>query len=305
MCGMVLAILLTLILYSSSMHSSEKIAAIYQAACLQELQALKPGNVHMFAGGHDMDVMHFVQSAEVSSKIIGQTDLSVGDMVYQAVEATFQQVGMNTNLGIILLCAPLVKSFAIAQQCEQVVDRQVWLATLKTWLHQLTVQDAQKVAKAIVLANPAGLSNSNVHDVKQPVDTTLLAMMQYAQDYDRIAWQYAHDFSDIFNEGSLFYADGLDRWDNEIWATTWVYINFLATQLDSHIIRKYDEKTAQKVMQEAIEMKEAILAVTHPKFIKGKLLAWDAALKQKRINPGTSADLTVATLLVNAICKHL
>jgi triphosphoribosyl-dephospho-CoA synthase len=31
------------------------------------------------------------------------------------------------------------------------------------------------------------------------------------------------------------------------------------------------------------------------------LLAWDAALKQRAINPGTSADLTVATLFAHRL----
>ncbi|MBX6323666.1 MAG: triphosphoribosyl-dephospho-CoA synthase, partial [Rhodospirillaceae bacterium] len=33
---------------------SARIAAAYVAACLAELRALKPGNVHAFADGHRM-----------------------------------------------------------------------------------------------------------------------------------------------------------------------------------------------------------------------------------------------------------
>jgi triphosphoribosyl-dephospho-CoA synthase len=37
-------------------------------------------------------------------------------------------------------------------------------------------------------------------------------------------------------------------------------------------------------------------AVEHPNQVLPDLLAWDEALKAKAINPGTTADLTVATL---------
>jgi triphosphoribosyl-dephospho-CoA synthase len=33
----------------------------------------------------------------------------------------------------------------------------------------------------------------------------------------------------------------------------------------------------------------------------GELLAWDAALKARSINPGTAADLTVATLFAHRL----
>jgi triphosphoribosyl-dephospho-CoA synthase len=39
----------------------------------------------------------------------------------------------------------------------------------------------------------------------------------------------------------------------------------------------------------------------NPKLMQTPLLKWDAALKRRGINPGTSADLTVATLLANQL----
>jgi triphosphoribosyl-dephospho-CoA synthase len=39
--------------------------------------------------------------------------------------------------------------------------------------------------------------------------------------------------------------------------------------------------------------------VLDPTDLLDDLLAWDAALKADRINPGTSADLTVATLFAH------
>ncbi len=43
---------------------AEQVAAAFKAACLDELEAPKPGNVHVFASGHRMTAAEFVRSAE-------------------------------------------------------------------------------------------------------------------------------------------------------------------------------------------------------------------------------------------------
>src|SRR6204780_1165823 len=85
----------------------DRVAAAYIEACLTELDAPKPGNVHRFAPGHRMEVADFVRSAEASAAAIAATGARVGIRVRTAVDATLKAVGQNTNLGIILLCAPL------------------------------------------------------------------------------------------------------------------------------------------------------------------------------------------------------
>ena len=45
----------------------DRVAAAYIEACLAELDAPKPGNVHRFAPGHRMEVEDFVRSAEASA----------------------------------------------------------------------------------------------------------------------------------------------------------------------------------------------------------------------------------------------
>ena len=46
-----------------------RIAAAYVEACLAELDAPKPGNVHRFAAGHGMQAADFVRSAEASAAL--------------------------------------------------------------------------------------------------------------------------------------------------------------------------------------------------------------------------------------------
>ncbi|NOS97569.1 MAG: triphosphoribosyl-dephospho-CoA synthase [Methylotenera sp.] len=275
-----------------------QLQASYILACRAELMALKPGNVHVFADGHGMVIEDFIASADASAAAIAALNLSVGERIFNAVEATQNAVGINTNLGIILLCAPLIHA-ALCFDAGKTFQQ-----NLNDTLSQLTVKDAQLTAQAILLANPAGLGAASKYDVHAPLNVSLFVMMQVAQHKDRIAWQYANNFADIFDFGLPLYEKALDRWrdfsnkgQNQAWATTMVYLGFLARQCDTHVIRKHGEALATSVMNEARELEAGFWAGDNPKLMQKPLLAWDASLKTRNINPGTSADLTVACLL--------
>jgi triphosphoribosyl-dephospho-CoA synthase len=284
---------------------SEKIASAYRNACIAEIEALKPGNVHVFADGHGMTIHDFMNSADVTAEIITQPNLTVGERIFQSVKATQEAVSTNTNLGIILLCAPLIHAVLNGSQVEVDVNQGLQ-KRLDSTLSQLTVQDAVLVAEAIVLANPAGLGDSDENDVHVTPNVTLLEMMATAQHKDRIAWQYANHFADIFEFGLVRYAQAMTQWQtltnnrrqNQAWATTALYLSFLAKQLDSHVVRKHGEALAKQLMQEAVEMEAIFWEAENPKMVQKHLLTWDASLKSRNINPGTSADLTVACLMV-------
>lgn len=271
--------------------TSEQLANAYKAACMAELQALKPGNVHIFSDGHGMTIQDFIKSAEASAAVIAQPNLSIGERIYYAVEATQKAVGLNTNLGVILLCAPLIHA-ALNGDSTLTLSQ-----NLTHTLSQLNVQDAVLAAKTIVIANPAGLGKTAQHDVNETLNVSLLALMCFSADKDRIAWQYAHSYQDIFEFGLQRYNQSMIRWQNPAWAATAIYLGFLARNLDTHIVRKYDKTLAADVMTEAQGFEANFLAAENPKLVQKKLLDWDASLKKRNINPGTSADLTVATLL--------
>jgi len=285
------------------MYSSQQLAHYYQAACMDELQALKPGNVHIFSDGHRMVLDDFLQSAEASALTIALSEISVGERIFNTVKATHLRIGQNTNLGIVLLCAPIVHSALQInlQACDAEQKFDALKNALKSTLNQLSIADAEFTAKAIVLANPAGLSTTQEHDVHETPKINLLEMMRYAQHVDRIAWQYAHGFEDVFSLGMQSYQAAMTQWENITWATSWVYLNFLCAYLDTHVLRKHGLNAAQVLQNEAKSMRSQWMAATHPRFIKKQMLAWDTTLKERGINPGTSADLTVATLLISKL----
>lgn len=277
----------------SNQLTPAQLAQAYKNACMGELQALKPGNVHAFSDGHGMTIQDFIQSADVTAEPIARLGLSVGERVFYSVEATQSAVGQNTNLGMLLLCAPLLHAASSLQ-----ANQSLWGQLHKT-LDQLSVDDAVWVAKAIVLANPGGLGASDQHDVHESPQISLLEMMRSAQDKDRISWQYANYFQDIVDFGVNLYADALLKWENAAWATTALYLGFLTRYADTHVLRKHGEQMANLLMQEAKEMESNYWATHNPKLMQKQLLVWDASLKARKINPGTSADLTVATLLAS------
>ncbi len=269
------------------------IAEAFRWACFAELDAPKPGNVHVFADGHRMTAADFVASADAAAPHLSASGARVGARILGAVEATFEAVGSNTNLGIILLCAPLA---AAAEN-----DISDLRASLIEVLQRLDTRDAELTHRAIVLAAPAGLGRSERHDVFEPPTVSLLDAMSEASDRDRVARQYATSFSDIFEVGLPRLEAAVRRSADLRWAILATYLEFLSAFPDTHIVRKYGPRAADKVCGVAAAFQRALHTTKHPETLLPGLLTWDAALKADGINPGTSADLTVATLFANRL----
>jgi triphosphoribosyl-dephospho-CoA synthase len=267
-------------------------------ACLAELDALKPGNVHRLAGGHNMTVDDFVSSAEAAAPIMGETGLAVGRRIRLAVEATRAEVGQNTNLGIVLLAAPLANA-ALLQRPGDLETR------LHGILAGLSVDDAREAYRAIRATKPGGLGDAPAHDVASEPNVTLLEAMRAAETRDRIAWNYAHDYADIFTLGLKWLAQARERWAEPSvaspWAVTRVYLGFLAHLPDTLIERKFGTRAATLVREEAGPIEASFTESPSPEAMTAPLVAFDRALKDRSLNPGTSADLTVATLFADAL----
>jgi len=265
------------------------LATAFRDACMAEITALKPGNVHIFADGHGMVVQDFIKSAEAATPAVSKSEQTVGQRILAAVEATRVAVGCNTNLGIVLLAAPLLK--AAEEVCPNLHE------ALNKVLAELTVEDAIHTYQAIQLASPGGLGSSNQYDVNSVPEITLLAAMQAAQEWDLIAKQYANGYEQIFEFSLPAYQQILSLWDRPAWVVTALYLKLLAEFPDTHIVRKFDLAIAEQVRLEAQQHLDNILQLSNPKFYQKELLEFDLSLKSRGLNPGTTADMTVATLL--------
>ena len=267
---------------------AERIVAAFKWACHTELDAPKPGNVHVFAEGKRMTVDQFVRSADAAAGPLAAQGARVGLRIHGAVTATLAAVGTNTNLGIILLCAPL----AAAAEREAKNLR----SAVHEVLEDLDVGDADLAFRSIVRAAPAGLGHSAQHDVFKPATVSLLEAMSEAATRDMVARQYTTGFADIFDLGLPLFESISHRKEPEKWATLATFLGFLSAFPDSHITRKHGPETAKCVQRTALKFAARLQAVEQPDQVLPDLLAWDEALKAKAINPGTTADLTVATL---------
>lgn len=272
----------------------------YLTACLAELEALKPGNVHIFADGHGMQVQDFIKSAEASAPVLCDDDQfgsrTLGQRILAALEATDANVGCNTNLGIILLVAPVVQA---ALQYPQLSLQ----TALQQVLQETTVADAAHVYAGIRLVKPAGMGQREEHDVSQSPQITLLAAMQLAARHDMVACQYVEGYAQVWKQALPLYASCIERWQRPAWALTAVYLYWLSSVPDSHIARKYGEAIALNVQQTAAHHAQALMALDNPKNYMPVLLQWDQSLKQAGINPGTSADLTVITAMLSILSQ--
>lgn len=267
------------------------IAGAYRAACHLELRALKPGNVHIHADGHGMSVAQFLASADVTAPILARPGLSVGERIFEAVAATRAAVGCNTNLGILLLAAPLAQ--AALTGGDPLRDR------LGRVLADLTVQDAEWTFRAIALADPAGLGRVDGADVHAPARVTLLAAMREAQDRDRIARQYATDFADVFETGVPYLRHWLNAGKSYEEATERLYIHLLASIPDSHVVRKYGLERAEWLRGRASELSENTGQDRAFTLTRSRLGDLDRELKYNGVNPGTTADGVVGCLLAH------
>jgi triphosphoribosyl-dephospho-CoA synthase len=258
-----------------------------QIACLLEVTAPKPGNVHRFADFPDLHLTDFLLSATAIAEALDQARVQgVGRTVFGAIESTRRVVTTNTNLGIVLLLAPLAavpESSALAGGVEAV-------------LAATTVEDAREVYRAIRLAQPGGLGDVPDQDIAREPTVTLRAAMTLASDKDLIARQYANGVQEVLNDALPAFCESLRAGRPLETAIVAAYLHILAQHPDSLIARKHGMAQASDVSRRAA----GILRAGWPEREQARRLCadFDEWLRQpsNRFNPGTTADLITAAL---------
>ncbi|MCC7083676.1 MAG: triphosphoribosyl-dephospho-CoA synthase [Pirellulales bacterium] len=259
-------------------------------ACVWEATAPKPGNVHRGADFEDVTYLDFVQSAIVVGPILAQTrELGVGRTVLEAVRATKAAVQTNTNLGAVLLLAPLAA----------VPDGTPHADGIRDVLNQLTAEDTRYVYEAIRISSAGGLGHAESADVfDEPPNITLVDAMRLAAHRDLVARQYAHQFADIFDRLAIWIETGVAQGGPLTTAIVHAQLRQLAAEVDSLILRKCGQQLAESVRVRA----SATIAAGKPgdetfERAVADLDFWLRADGHRR-NPGTTADLIAAALFV-------
>jgi triphosphoribosyl-dephospho-CoA synthase len=268
-----------------------EVAAAGQLACLLEVSAPKPGNVSPGRHFHDTRYEDFLASAvAIGPALAAAGENPLGTTIRRAVEATLRWTRSNTNLGIVLLLAPLARA-ALREGASL-------RARLRTVLAETTVTDAGEVYAAIRRARPGGLGEAKAEDVAGAPSVSLRDAMALAAERDAIAREYVTDFALTFETGVP--AVLAARREGLTWSDTVVeaYLALLDATPDTHIARKLGAAEAAAISLQAREVRAA--GGTRSPEGRRALGLLDAELRDERNrrNPGTTADLTCAALFV-------
>ena len=187
------------------MDTPKRIALLIQEACIREACAPKPGNVNRDHDFSDTSLEDFLVSAiAIGPAFENAAHANVGQTVWQATMDCRRRVRSNTNLGIILLLAPLAKACLAAEKNTEVnglANAADARRRLRTVLQSLTVEDANLVYAAIRATNPGGLGRVSRQDVDDEPSVTLLEAMELARDRDSIASEYVTGYEITYEIG--------------------------------------------------------------------------------------------------------
>jgi len=263
-------------------------------ACTWEVTARKAGNVHRSIDFDDVTYTDFIRSARAAAPEIGlAVSRPLGETILAAVRATRAVVRTNTNLGIVLLLAPLAK----------VRDGSDLRAGVGDVLSQTTIKDAVNVFEAIRLAAPGGLGTAQDQDVHGRPTLSLRNVMALAADRDMVARQYANGFADVFDLGVPALLDGLRQHGRVEPTVQHCQLAWLAAHPDSLIARKRGPEVAAEASRRAREVLDhGSVGTDEGRAAYDEFDRWLRADGHAR-NPGTTADLVTACLFA-ALCER-
>jgi triphosphoribosyl-dephospho-CoA synthase len=282
---------------SAAASWEDHIAACVRLACELEVLSPKPGNVFPGREFSNASVSDFLKSADVIAPILAKaSSQTLGETILLCVNATQVGVGHNTNLGIILLLAPL----ASVPQTMSLADG------IDVILEATTIQDARLMYQAIREASPNGLGEVPDQDLGAEPDRTLTDCMRLAAGHDQIAAQYANGFRGVLGSGNQWLQDSDAMAESVRLRIAWLAIRMMSEWGDTLISRKCGRPMSSIVRERA----SAVLSSSWPQgairngqdpLLETEFADFDAFLRSDghQRNPGTTADMVAAVLFAN------
>ncbi len=303
------------------MLTSQDIANMAQIATLLEVSGYpKPGNVHRT---HDMDDLTYedflISSITIGSHLevaassgrdyypnmLGQ--IKVGELILGCIQDTQKLVNTNTNLGICMLLVPLSAAFGALIHEDSISNLPIILNTI---IKNTDSDDAIALTKAISMANAGGLedktlkydvNDSNTLDEIRYNHINMYDLLEMSAKYDSISYELINGLPIIRNVGYPTYAKYMDAYSrNDI--TLEIYLEILASEPDTLISRKYGNRAAKNVSKDARDILHDTSIATDER--RKAIEDFDQVLNVNKYNPGTTADLTAASLFVGLTDKY-
>jgi triphosphoribosyl-dephospho-CoA synthase len=305
-------------------ETGELVARCATLAALLEVSAYpKPGNVHRTRDFPGTRYEHFlaggvamgsamrrlaVRGFEAERGLTGWQDIGVGGSVLEAVEDTLRwQRGGNVNLGVALLFSPMAAAGGAALLYDGVVDAKRLRGKLSHVMDSTTPEDAVAVYEAIrqamtprVLGEVEDLDvlDDSAPDRIRDEGLSLKDVFRRCSDRDSICSEWVTDFEITFETGYPYLKRTLEGSDDVNYAVVDTFLHILTSHPDSLIRRKSGLERAEEVSKKA----QLILDAGGSRATKGgdMLRQLDDELQGAGgdLNPGTTADLTAASIFV-------
>lgn len=283
------------------MSTERTIARAAALACRLEAEAPKPGNVTPRDAFPEMGYEDLLASAGAIAPVMGMAgSCAVGETILKAVQATREVAGVNTNLGMVLLLAPLARAAAIAGMSGAKHDerRTALRSALAGVLRDLDVADAEHAYRAIRLAAPGGMGRVPSQDLSGSPSVSLLEAMRVAADRDLIAREYVTDFEVTFERGLPLLEEAFAAGLAIPEAIVDLFLELLVSFPDTLLARKFGRAAAEQASARAASALAAGPRGSAPRATEIELLDRWLRHPSRRWNPGTTADIVAATLFV-------
>lgn len=292
-----------------------KIAQI--ASCLEVSGYPKPGNVHRTRDFHDMVFEDFIISGIVIGDTIRKacqkglkatkdkkyTEIGAGELILEAVTETDKWIANNTNLGIVMLTIPISIATAMSNSFQEIQDN------IGLIMNNTTSMDAVNLYKAINIADAGGMGDQEEYDVSSndslkeliETNTTMYDVLEISSEWDKLALELTTQLELTFNIGYPTFKK-IKQGQNYNLATLTTFLTLLSQIPDTLISRKYGEEKAEEVSQMAKKILEKDISTKEG---QTRLKDFDEYLFTNKLNPGTTADLTAASIMLSLLSEKI
>jgi triphosphoribosyl-dephospho-CoA synthase len=239
----------------------------------------KPGNVDRCHDYPETRLEHFLASTIFARPAFEEAEAGVGrigEIIKHAVRDTNCHEGGNTHFGAFILLIPLIYGKGIPGAL--------------TAIEKTDVSDAVAFYKAFAMTSVKmnATDDLDVHDphtltIIRDREMTLLEVMRHSAANDMVAREWVTGFP-LTRRG----ADLLRQFGPGRQAIVNTFLTLLASETDTFIIKKHGTAVAQETLLIAREVLDG----------KRSLADFDADCIERNINPGSIADILIASLYI-------
>lgn len=266
-----------------------------QLAAVFEVCTEKPGNVtptHDFSDTTYEDFL--IGSIAIGSAVeeaalrgyqagggeLPVSEIGVGGLILRGVyDLKKAHSGGNTHLGTLMLIIPIASA---AGMCIHDGNFKRLQGNIKKIIEESTIKDSKEFYKAVETAGVGGLGEL----IKKEV--SFHELMKFSAERDGIAGELINGMKTVFEVGVPEFEKQFNKTENIRKAVLHTYLLLLSMLPDTYITKKFGVKNAKSVSSKAKEVLEGRTAIEE----------FEGELRTRGLNPGTTADLIAAVLLL-------